>query len=43
MNKKAISCFKSAHSTLNLALNPISLNVASNNKPKNKAKSMYLG
>jgi hypothetical protein len=42
MYKKAITCFKIANSTLNSASSPISLNVTSNNKPKNKVKSMYL-
>jgi hypothetical protein len=43
MYKKAMASFKNANLTLKLPLNPISLNVASNNKPKNKVKSMYLG
>jgi hypothetical protein len=37
MYKKALSCFKNANLTLNLALSPISLNAASNNKPKNNS------
>ena len=40
--KKAIASFKNANSTLNLPLSPISLNVASNNKPKNKVKSISI-
>jgi hypothetical protein len=37
MYRKTITCFKIAYSTLILALSPISLNVASYNKPKNNS------
>lgn len=37
MHKKAIARFKIVNSTLNIPLSPITLNVASNNKPKNNS------
>ena len=43
MYKKAIASFENANLTLNLPLSPISLNVAGNNKPKTKVKSVCLG
>ena len=43
MNNKALNCFTIANLRTNLALRPISLNSASNNKAKTNRISLYLG